>query len=177
MKNVWPVLMDEDAVLVDVVVGVAADVRPAVDHEDAAVASGRQALRDDRAGDARADHDGVVGRAQAAVGRQGHSAPGPGKTGEGSISPGCLRLTRSRTRAASTGAASRCTARCRRSTCGAAGRYRALRGSSTWSCSPTSGRYWGPWAQLRSRPFRAQPGRSWPVDRHYGDAGGRRFRG
>ena len=51
VEDVRPVLVDEHAVLVVVVVGVAADVRPLVDEQDGLVQLRGQPLRQDAAGE------------------------------------------------------------------------------------------------------------------------------
>ena len=57
VEDVRPVLVDEDAVLVVVVVGVAADVRPLVDDQDLLAGACRQPLREHAAGEAGADDE------------------------------------------------------------------------------------------------------------------------
>ena len=59
MENVRPVTMDQHAGFIVMVVGVATDVRPAVDHQHALVQPGRQALGQYAAGEPGAD-DQVV---------------------------------------------------------------------------------------------------------------------
>ena len=55
MKDVRAVLVDQHAVLVVAVVGVAADVRPLVDEQDTLAEAGREPLRQHAAGEAGAD--------------------------------------------------------------------------------------------------------------------------
>jgi hypothetical protein len=56
VKDVRPVLVNQDACLVIVIVGIAADVRPLVTNQDLLARVRRQALRDRRAGKAGANH-------------------------------------------------------------------------------------------------------------------------
>ena len=61
MKDVWAVLVHEDACLVVVVVGVATDVIAPVDEDDALAGHRRQPLREDAAGETCADDHVVEG--------------------------------------------------------------------------------------------------------------------
>ena len=60
MEDVRPVLVNQQAGIVVAVVGVAADVRPAVDDEDALVALARETFRKHAAGKAGADDQPIV---------------------------------------------------------------------------------------------------------------------
>src|SRR5215203_5181673 len=60
VEDVRSIAVDEHSVLVEVVVRVPGDVVPAVDDEHPLAELGRQPLGDDRAGESRADHEGVV---------------------------------------------------------------------------------------------------------------------
>ena len=60
MEDVRAVLVDQQAVIVVAVVGIAADVRAAVDEEDALVALARETFRENAAGEARADNQPIV---------------------------------------------------------------------------------------------------------------------
>ena len=60
VEDVWAVLVDQDPRLVRHVIGVAGDVRAAIDHQHPLAAVRRQPLGHDRAGEARADHNVVI---------------------------------------------------------------------------------------------------------------------
>ncbi len=61
VEDVRPILVDQDARLVEMVVGVAADMRPPVDDQHVRVVLAGQPLGDHRAGEAGADDEIVVG--------------------------------------------------------------------------------------------------------------------
>ena len=69
MEDVRPVAVDQDAVLVAGVEGVAGDVVAAIDHEDAQATHGGDPLGHHRTGEAGADDQDVRSRHMACLGR------------------------------------------------------------------------------------------------------------